>query len=194
MRYRTRLPSICGLCLLAAGPPQHAYAQESAGAIALSDESVELRYSQSLATAGTELGFGLFWNERRDLVISGDLYVEVEALRFERLGIKVGPVGYAAMLNEEDVDVFSMAIGTEARYELLRRHGIDLVAEAAYAPDILTFGSADGLWDVTVRLELPLTDRITGFAGYRRFEIDLLEGETELEDALHLGIRYRFRR
>lgn len=190
MRYRIK--PIWALCLAAGTLPQESDAQETAGEIALSDESVELRYIQSLTTTGTEIGFGLFWDENRDLVITGNYYVEAEALHFDRLSIKFGPIGYAAMLSAENTDVFSIAVGAQVRFELLPRLKIDIVAQAAYAPDILTFGSADKLWDVTGRVELPLTDRITGFAGYRLFEIDLLQGTAELEDAVHLGIRYRF--
>lgn len=192
MRYRIDLTPIWVLCLAIGTLPQEVDAQETAGEIALSDESVDLGYIKPLARTGTEAGFGLFWDENRDLVITGNYYVEAEALHFDRLSIKFGPIGYAAMLSAENTDVFSIAVGAEVRFELLRRPGIDIVAEAAYAPDILTFGSADKLWDITGRVELPLTDRITGFAGYRLFEIDLLQGKAELEDALHVGIRYRF--
>lgn len=192
MRYRIELTPVWALCLTIGAFPQQLGAQETAAEVAVSRESVDLRYIQSQARTGTEVQFGLFWDENRDLVATGRYYVEASALRFDRLRIKFGPVGYAAMLSAENTDVFSIAIAAEARFELLRRPNIELVGEVAYAPDILTFGAADKLWDVTGRVQMPLTDRITGFVGYRQFEIDLLEGTDELEEALHLGIRYRF--
>jgi hypothetical protein len=192
MRYRIELTPVWVLCLTIGALPQQLKAQETAGEIALSRESVDLRYIQSRPATGTEVAFGLFWDENRDLVASGRYYVEADALRFDRLSLKFGPVAYAAMLSAENTDVFSIAIAAEARFELLSRQDVEIVAEVAYAPDVLTFGSADKMWDVSGRVQLPLTDRITGFAGYRQFQIDLLEGTQELEEAMHVGIRYRF--
>ncbi|HUD96675.1 MAG TPA: hypothetical protein VMO24_03975 [Woeseiaceae bacterium] len=193
------LPMALGMVVAAISPPL--LAQDSAGEIALSEESIQLRYIRELQSRelqsdssdhASQLGFGLFWTESRDFVASGNYYVEASRLRFDRLTLLAGPVAYAAMLNTENTDVFSLAIGAEVRFELLSRLDLDLVGRAAYAPDILTFGSADQLWDVTVRAELPLTDRITGLGGYRLFEIDLLQGTNELEESIHLGMRYQF--
>jgi hypothetical protein len=177
--------------------PRESWAQQSAGEIALSDESIQLRYTRQLTgtdvSSGTsELGFGLFWNENRDFIVNANYYVEATQLRFNRLSFMAGPIAYAAMLNTENTDVFGVAVGAEVRYEFLRRQGLDFVGRAAYAPDILTFGSADKIWDITARAELPLTERIIGFGGYRLLEIDLLEGTTELEESIHFGIRYQF--
>lgn len=185
------------LTVIVAGMPHPLFAQDSFGEIALSDESIQLRYLRlqdrsDIGNAPGELGFGLFWTENRDFVASSNYFVEASRLRFNRLTLMAGPVAYAAMLNTENTDVFALALGAEARFELLRRQELDIVGRAAYAPDILTFGSADQLWDVTARAELPLTDRIIGFGGYRLFEIDLLQGTNELEESIHLGIRYEF--
>lgn len=174
------------------------HAQESYGEIALSDESVQLRYLRPEtdmpvgSNEAGELGFGLFLSEARDIVATGHYYFEADRLRFNKLSFKVGPVAYAAMLNTENTDVFSLALGAEIRLRFLERQELDIVGRAAYAPDVLTFGSADKLWDVTARVELPLTDRVVGFGGYRLFEVDLLGGTQELEESLILGVRYRF--
>jgi hypothetical protein len=109
-----------------------------------------------------------------------------------RLNILVGPVAYAALLSEENTDVFALGLGAEARYRLLRNPEVTIVGRAIYAPDILTFGAADNVWDVIGRAEVPITDRVTGFGGFRLFEVDLVEGKTELEETIHLGLRYRF--
>lgn len=171
-------------------------AQDAAGEISLSDESVQLRYIREhqsrVSNDPGELGFGLFWTENRDFVANANYHFEASRLRFDRLTLLAGPVAYAAMLNTENTDVFALALGVELRYEFMRRLDLDLVGRAAYAPDILTFGSADQLWDVTARAELPLTDRVTGLAGYRLFEVDLLQGTNELEESIHIGIRYQF--
>ena len=182
--------------LAAAATCAHAQ-QQSYGEIGLSDESVQLRYlrPETDAPVGNEegeLGFGLFLNEARDIVATGHYYFEADRLRFNKLSFKLGPVAYAALLNEQNTDVFSIAIGAEIRFRFLERQELDIVGRAAYAPDVLTFGSADKLWDVTGRVEIPLTDRVIGFGGYRLLEIDLLGGREELEESLIAGVRYRF--
>lgn len=177
-------------------------AQETAGAeaygeVAVSENSLQLRYirpdSQPAENVEAgQLGFGLFLNEERDIVASTNYYVEATRLRINRLSFMLGPVAYAALLSEENQDVFALALGGEARFRLLRNPRVDIVGQAVYAPDILTFGSADNVWDVIGRAEVPITDRVTGFGGFRLFEIDLVQGKTELEESVHLGLRYRF--
>lgn len=194
MAHQPALLSGLVLCFIAATLPREASGQNAAGEVALSDESLQLRFLQSASGVGesSELGFGLFLNENRDILASSHYYVEADELRFNRLTFKAGPVAYAAMLNTENTDIFSVALGAEVRFEFLRRQELYVVAQAAYAPDILTFGSADNLFDFTVRIELPLTDRVIGFGGYRLLDIDLLNGSRELEESPHLGIRYTF--
>jgi hypothetical protein len=187
---------VCALLAGAASPwfPDLARAQ-AAAEVALSDESLQLRYFAPLsigAVGAGEVGFGVFLNEERDLILSGQYFVAADRLGGRRLVIKGGPVAYGAMLGDENMDVFSIGLGVEARFELLRRQEVFLVANFAYAPDVLTFGTADNLTDFTGRVEAALTDRVAGFVGYRLFELDLLEGDREVEESLHLGIRYQF--
>jgi hypothetical protein len=177
------------------------HAQESqtrsSGEIAVSEESLQLRYVRPRTQPGSnieagQLGFGMFLNEERDIVASANYYVEASRLRMNRLNILVGPVAYAALLSEENTDVFALGLGAEARYRLLRNPEVTIVGRAVYAPDILTFGAADNVWDVIARAEVPITNRVTGFGGFRLFEIDLVDGKTELEESMHFGLRYRF--
>lgn len=188
--------SAMALVFVLAGLPNEASGQASelpAAEISIAEESLQLRYMMPPPGAGDgELGFGIFLNESRDLVANSNFYIEASRVGFRNLTVLVGPVAYAALLSTENNDIFSIALGAEARLQLLRNPELTAVGRAAYAPDILTFGSADNLWDVVGRLELPLTDRVTGFGGYRLFEIDLLSGKAELEESIHLGLRYRF--
>ena len=202
MSIHFRWLAILFFCILAEMLPNRLNAQEvrgpgTSGEVALSEDSVQLRYvrprvqpTQNIEAG--ELGFGLFLNEERDIVATSNYYVEASQLRIHRLTIMLGPVAYAALLSAENTDVFGVALGAEARYLLLRSPEVTIVGRAAYAPDILTFGSADNIWDVIARAEIPLTERVTGFGGFRLFEIELLEGKTELEESIHLGLRYRF--
>lgn len=197
MHYPSLGLSAMGALLFLAGLPGEASAQASrelpAAEVAIAEDSLQLRYLMPPPGTGDgQLGFGLFLNESRDLVISSNYYVEASEVGFGNLTVLVGPVAYAALLSTENNDIFSIALGAEARLPLLRNPELTAVGRAAYAPDILTFGSADNLWDIVGQVEMPLTNQVTGFAGYRLFEIDLLTGKSELEESIHLGIRYRF--
>ena len=197
----TAVVCMFAFCIFAAVPrtlnAQQAASSRPMGEIGISEDSLQLRYIQPRVQPNSniesgELGFGLFLNEARDFVASANYYVEASELRFNRLNIKAGPVAYAALLSTVNTDVFALALGAEARYLLLRNPRLTIVGQVAYAPDILAFGSADKMWDVDARAEIPLTERVIGFAGYRFFRVDLLEGNAELVESLHVGLRYRF--
>ena len=101
---------------------------------------------------------------------------------------------YAALLNEENNDVLSITLGTEVRFLLNRSSNLAIVGRAFYGPDILTFGSADNLTDLSARVELEIAPRVVAFGGMRWFEFDLTEGQGEqtLQEEVFVGAGYRF--
>jgi hypothetical protein len=88
----------------------------------------------------------------------------------------------------------AMSIGTEVRLDLAPSLGLAVTGQAYYARDILTFGSADNIVDLSARLEVGVADQLIVFGGVRLFEFDLTEGEGErtLQDELFAGFGYRF--
>jgi len=98
------------------------------------------------------------------------------------------------LLEEENNDVSVVSLGADLRLLLNRELGLALSGQAYYAPDILTFGSADNLTDLSARLELGLADRVTIFGGMRWFEFDLTDGAgtRTLQEELFVGLGYRF--
>ncbi|CAN5347010.1 hypothetical protein BH24PSE2_BH24PSE2_11580 [soil metagenome] len=170
-------------------------AQGREGELMLTDDSVQLTYITDSAAIGVNDGalrIGGFLNEQRDIVASAALLVEANRLRFGPLEVSLGPKMYAALLGDANEDIFSIAVGGEARYRLFRRRGVDIVARGWYAPDILTFGTGDRLYDISGMIELPLTNRVVGFAGYRYFKADGVSDDTTLENSVMLGIRRSF--
>ncbi|MGH8496517.1 MAG: YfaZ family outer membrane protein [Gammaproteobacteria bacterium] len=162
------------------------------GEIMLTDESVQLTYSaagNAFDVENSELRIGGFLNEQRDIVGSAAFLVEATRLRYNRFDVSLGPKAYASLLGDADEDIFAIAVGGEMRFELLRRSNVDLVARGWYAPDILTFGTGDRMYDVSGHLELPLTDSVTGLAGYRYFKVNGLTDDTVLENSVFLGFR-----
>jgi hypothetical protein len=116
------------------------------------------------------------------------------SLDLGRLSILFGPQLYAALLEEENNDVMALSVGTEVRLLLDRRMGLAVSGQAFYAPDILTFGSADNLTDLSARVELGVAPRVIAFGGMRWFEFELTDGgdERTLQEELFVGFGYRF--
>jgi hypothetical protein len=168
----------------------------SVGEIALSNDTMQLRYITSGEPVGVDdgrLSGTFFLSEERDIVLSAGLAFPTN-LDFGGLSIQVGPQVYAALLEDENQDVMSISLGAEARYLLNERMGLAVSGWAYYAPDILTFGSADSLQDLGARVELGLAPQVTVFGGMRWFEFDLTEGmgERTLQEEVFVGLGYQF--
>lgn len=168
----------------------------SVAEIALSNDTLQLRYETSADVIGVDegrLSGTFFLSEERDTVFSVGLALPVD-LNFGRLSILLGPQVYAALLEDENNDVMSISVGAQLRYVLIERMGLAVSGHAYYGPDILTFGSADSLTDLGARVELAVADQVILFGGMRWFEFDLTEGlgERTLQEELFFGLGYRF--
>ena len=167
------------------------------GEIALSDDTLQLRYidngAQVDAGRGSRASGSFFLSEERDIVLSGDLLFPAN-MGNERFEFLFGPRAYVALLEEENTDVFTVALGAEMRLELDPGSGLAIAGQAFYGPDILSFGSADSLTDLSARLEIRLQERLVLFAGMRWFEFDLTEdqGTRTLQEELFAGANWRF--
>jgi hypothetical protein len=164
--------------------------------LALSDETAQLRYRAPTDIGGqprSEVSYAVFLSEERDIVASAALLFGT-TLNLGPLSVQLGPQAYAALLNEENEDVFAVAVGGQIRYDLVPSQRIAVVGSAFWSPDVLTFGEADNITDFMARAEMRLTDRVVGFAGYRWFELDLLmRQDRKLQNELFAGINWRLR-
>lgn len=181
-----------------------AVAQERPGSdgsraeVALSNDTVQLRYLTSGQAVGNNRGriSGTFFlSEQRDFVLSGAWLfpADIDTV-IGGLSISFGPQAYAALLQDENSDVMSIALGTEVRLLLNRKLGLAVSGQAFYGPDVLTFGSADSLTDLSARVEVNVAPQLTAFGGMRWFEFDLTEGggERTLQEEVFVGVGYRF--
>jgi hypothetical protein len=187
--------------LLSAGP---AFAQQADNRVTtldhavemyLSDDALQARYVRTLdlgEIGPTEVRGGFFYNEDRDLIVSGDLLAsvgdEIDARAFE---VRVGTRVYGAFLALEDQDVFGVGLGGEAEYFFTRSRSTSVQLSLFYSPDIVTFGTADNIKDASLRLITRLRDGTDVFVGFRVFEIDL-DVDREVDDNMHVGFRRSF--
>jgi hypothetical protein len=201
MRMRRSWTGLLIFPYLAAAPAasaQDLVGDSAVGEISFTDDTMQLRYRD--AGRNIDLGRGsrasaaIFLSEARDLVFFGDLLFPAD-IGSEQLQLIFGPRMYAALLEDENNDVLSLSLGGEARFELTSK--LAVAAQAFYAPDILTFGTADSLTDLSARLEYELQPRLNVFGGMRWFEFELIEeidgsDERTLQEELFAGMSWRF--
>ncbi|HEY8555239.1 MAG TPA: YfaZ family outer membrane protein [Burkholderiales bacterium] len=162
----------------------------------LSDDALQALYSRTMSFGDlpddSRVRGGFFINEERDLIGMGEMVIQVlDTTRRSAWSLEVGPRAYGALLSVEDQDIFSIALGGTIRYFFDRQRRTSVGLTAYYAPDIVTFGNADELTDLSVEIQTRLTDRMDIFLGYRSFEIDLDIPDREVDDGVHLGLRGR---
>jgi hypothetical protein len=197
---------LAGLAMLpmilatAAASAQDLAGDRSVGEVSFSDDTMQLRYRD----AGQKMDVGeggrasvaLFLSESRDIVLFGDVLFPA-GLGSNLFQLTFGPRVYAALLEDENSDVLAASLGGEARFKLTSDGRFAVSAQAFYAPDILTFGTADSLTDLSARVEFQLQDRLTIFGGMRWFEFELLEeidgsDERTLQEELFAGLAWQF--
>jgi hypothetical protein len=164
--------------------------------LSISDQTLDIRYTVPTKLGGqpeSAVSYAIFLSEDRDIVASSKLLMGTELnFGWEPLHIQFGPQAYAALLNEENNDIFSLAVGLDVRYDLVPSRGIALRGFAYYAPDILTFGAANQATDFMVRAEIGATKRLIVFGGYRWFRLDMILAEQRnLQNELFAGVRWQ---
>jgi hypothetical protein len=162
----------------------------------VSDDAIQLQYIRELQIEGfgpIEARGGVFYNEQRDLVGMADalVYIGDQAER-RQIEVSVGARMYAAFLNTENEDTFSMGLGGEAQYFFGREARTSLKLALFYAPDILSFGIANDIEDVSIRLQTRVRDGTDIFIGYRSLELSTTVGDREIDDNVHIGFRRSF--
>lgn len=195
-KFLTALGCVCALLANIAAAQSSEQAADSIAEIALSNDTLQLRYEgggQMVGVQDSRFSGAFFLSEERDIVLSAGLTFPT-GLELGPVSLQVGPQVYAALLEDENNDVMSVSVGAQARFMLNRNMGLALAGHAYYAPDILTFGSADNLTDLMARLELGMGAQALLFGGMRWFEFDLTEGggERTLQEEIFVGFGYRF--
>jgi hypothetical protein len=171
-------------------------AEDSIGELALSNDTLQLRYEtvgDAVGVDGSRLSGAFFLSEERDIVLSAGLAFPA-GIDLGPLSVAVGPQVYAALLEDENNDVMSVSVGAQVRFLVNRSLDLAVAGHAYYAPDILTFGSADNLTDLMARAEIGFGDKVIAFGGMRWFEFDLTTGmgERTLQEEVFVGFGYRF--
>jgi hypothetical protein len=198
MYSRLALFAVLSLGAACVSAEERAGKRDATVELALSNDTLDLRYIGGGGDVGvsraSQFTGAFFLSEDRDIVLSFGLLFP--AFQAGRLTLAAGPQAYAALLDEDNSDVLSITVGAQARFAILEKTkwGLAVSGRAFYGPDILTFGTADNLTDLSARVELQVDEDIMLFAGMRWFEFDLIEGggEQTLQEEIFVGVGYRF--
>ncbi|MGH8227651.1 MAG: YfaZ family outer membrane protein [Steroidobacteraceae bacterium] len=192
--------TLAGLGLIAAAGPLYAQEPRPPGVThavdaVIGNSVLQLRYltPAPIARVAGDLDYGLLLSENRDIVASAALMFHTDLDILPRLSLEIGPQGYVGLLAaQQKTDIFAIAGGANARYELIERIGLTVFGSAFYSPGVLTFGNAHNLYDFTAGAELKFTSRITGLAGYRWFKLTLVgEPDERVANEVFAGLRWR---
>ncbi len=131
------------------------------------------------------------YSEKRDSVLHTGLAVDSSLVESFRLSF--GTRAYIAQLSTENTDAFAAAFGIEAAYNLpFKTLPLEFAASVYYAPDILTFGTSDRAIDAQIDFAFPLRERSSLFAGARFLQVDTRPEDSEIDNRVHMGVRWDF--
>ncbi len=162
-----------------------------------SDDAATINYERDAAPinqANGRLGLGFLFSEERDTVFTGNLMLDVQPL-IRSVSFSAGLRAYAALLGQENQDVVGLGFGAEATYQLPVSF-LPLVLRGGlfYTPDVFVFGNSDRIIDYNVHVGFQLRESLHAFAGLRFLRFDTRPGDREVDDNIHIGLRWDFAR
>lgn len=168
----------------------------------LSNDTALVQYTNPLSYSGygrTDLFMGVLYTETDNvmgtlgLLMMGEVGSQTPGLQFG-----VGFKAYAMRLDQvgTDRDIAAITLGGVAWYVPPAVSRVGLVLNFNYSPSITTFGDAQNLSEVGVRVEYEVLPGAAVYVGYRRIEAELedeLGGQDlELDNGAHVGLRMTF--
>lgn len=185
---RVLLPIALSIALL---PAAHASDLE----LSLSDDTAELMFTVPTENFGLQdgrVGAGVLFNDDDDYI--GQLSLESIGRVSQSLSFNVGIKGYAGQLDDPDDDVTAIGIGGGIRVGLATQIPLAVLVNGFLAPDILSFGDAEGLKEFEARLEAGFARNAAAFIGYNLFEVEVenRRRDVEVQDGVNVGVRLSF--
>lgn len=168
--------------------------------LSLSNDTALLRYATPISYSGygqTKADIGLMYTEPNDVMFVGGVEMMGEAgSHAPGLHLGVGIKGYAVAL-DSGADVGSIALGGKIWYVPPAFNRLGLVGQLYFGPDVTTFGDAEKLLDVHMRVEYEVLPEAAIYVGFRnvRVDVDNTAGGTvnvDLDKGWHLGLRMSF--
>jgi hypothetical protein len=164
--------------------------------ISLGNETADVVYltdSASLGYGGADVGLGALYNERDDILLTGQFLVSGSPGPDVPLQYGVGAKAYFSEL-DTDEDGHALGLGGQVRYLLpLRQPQMSVAAEGYYAPDITSFSDATSVLEFEPRFEVEVLPAARAYVGYRYIEMELENtSDRDISDELVFGVRLQF--
>ncbi len=163
--------------------------------LALSSDTANLEVltdSEMIGVGGADLSFAGFFNDNDDYMIDVGLLVEGRPAGEQPLSFGLGGKIMLGSIDTPDAGFSAIALGGKVRYHIPANTPMSVGADLFYAPDITAFNDAEGVLDMRVRFEVDVLPAATAFLGYRKLSADLGKKDYDLDDNVHIGIRFQF--
>jgi len=163
----------------------------------LADEMAEFTYlteSSTFGYGGADVGLGVMFTEDDDVQFSGQIMISGNpAGNNKAYQYGVGGKIMLTTIDAADDEIGALAIGGQFRYVVPSATPIAIVAAGYFAPGITSFSGADQYLEFRVAFEMEVTPSARAYVGYRNAEYEFENGgEFEIDDNLHLGIKFDF--
>jgi hypothetical protein len=159
----------------------------------LSNDILQLRYLwRPPVTPKGDLDLGLLITQKPEFLVTGAYMFNTDFSGVPGLTINVGPQAYAGWLQQTSkTQVFAVAAGVNARYEVVPPWHLGVFLHAFYSPGIVTFG-ADNVYDFSAGADVRVNDRFTVLAGYRWLKITLENlPDDRIQNSVYAGLRWK---
>jgi YfaZ precursor len=143
------------------------------------------------------LDYGALIATSRQFIGSSALLFRSDLGLISNFELYFGPKAYLAFLQGEGTaksDVAAIAGGVSTRVDLYPPWGVAVFGSFFYSPNVLTFGSANNLYDLTAGAEARIASQLVAVGGYRWLKFTLqLQSDNRLSNELFIGVRWQFR-
>ena len=205
-----RMAALIGLLFLALARTQSLHAQQplptgvqSAAQGTVGQNMLQLDYATKgpLSNVSNMVDYGLLFTPNRDFAVSATLLFGTDLPLIPGLSFELGPKVYAAVLagssnveNSNKNDVFALALGGGVRFDIWPSMGLAAFGNAYYAPNVLIFGEASGVYDLAAGGEIRLLSQMVAIVGYRWFRFTLQGQPSErVANEVFGGLRWQFK-
>jgi hypothetical protein len=159
------------------------------------NDALQLGYMQhNDPVHNADLDLGLLMTQDRQFMGTAALMFWTQ-LGPSTVTIAAGPIGYLAWLEGQGkTQVAAIGGAIAGRWDALPGPGLAVVVHGAFSPGILTFGSANNVYDFLAGVQFRASDKFTILAGYRWLKITLNnQPADELLNEVYAGVTYRLK-
>lgn len=162
--------------------------------INLSGDVAQFQYIAPMGQVGqgkSEFHMGFLYNDSNNAMGDVGLMVTNDAGESDvSFGVGVKAVGVTMNSNH----AMALALGGQLRITPLPDKKFGIIGNVHLAPDIVTFGDADGYTETGVRVEYEIMQQAAAYAGYRKIKFGAKSGfqDYTLDEGVHIGVRVAF--